>query len=151
MFRGAMQASVDATGRMALPMRFRQQLAAVADGNVVVTVDTEETCLLIYPEFEWNIVQEKLETLPSFNQYAKRVKRLLLGHATDIELDGNGRILLTSVLRKFAKLDKKVTLLGQGNKIELWSASLWDERCNEYTDQDVKDEDLPIEMQEMSL
>ena len=146
-----MQASIDAKGRMALPMRFRQQLANFADGNVVVTVDTQEPCLLIYPEFEWNLVQEKVENLPSFDKYAIRTKRMLIGHATDTELDSNGRILLSPVLRKFAKLDKKVTLLGQGKKIELWSESIWDTRCNEYINQDVSAAELPEAMRDLSL
>ena len=62
---------------------------------MVATIDTEERCLLIYPQPAWDDIQRKVEALPSFNPAARRVQRLLIGHATDIPMDRNGRLLVT--------------------------------------------------------
>ena len=122
MFRGAATINIDVKGRMAMPVRFRDLFIGEVDPSInpqlVVTIDTEEPCLLIYPLLEWDLIQKKLEQLPSFNPTARRIQRLLIGHATDLELDANGRILLPALLREYAQLDKKVILLGQGKKIE---------------------------------
>ena len=85
MFRGAAAINIDAKGRMAMPVRFRELFAAASEGKLVITIDTEESCLMIYPLPEWDIIQAKLEQLPSFNPAARRIQRLLIGHATDVE------------------------------------------------------------------
>ena len=96
MFRGAATINIDVKGRMAMPVRFRDLFIGEADPSInpqlVVTIDTEEPCLLIYPLIEWDLIQKKLEQLPSFNPTARRIQRLLIGHATDLELYANGRI-----------------------------------------------------------
>jgi division/cell wall cluster transcriptional repressor MraZ len=94
MFRGINTATLDAKGRLALPTRFRETLAIAADGKIVVTIDVREQCLLLYPLPEWDVVQRKLEGLSNIAANARRLQRLLIGHATDIELDSQGRILL---------------------------------------------------------
>ncbi|MGB0446326.1 MAG: division/cell wall cluster transcriptional repressor MraZ [Pseudomonadales bacterium] len=151
MFRGAVTINIDAKGRMAMPMRFRDMCTLVSAGKLVITIDTEEACLMIYPLPEWELIQAKLEQLPSFNPEARRIQRLLIGHATDVELDGNGRILLPAVLRDYAQLDKKAILLGQGKKIELWSESLWNGRRDEYLQIASKASELPDALHELSL
>lgn len=151
MFRGAVTINIDAKGRMAMPMRFRDMCTLVSAGKLVITIDTEEACLMIYPLPEWELIQAKLEQLPSFNPEARRIQRLLIGHATDVELDGNGRILLPSVLRDYAQLEKKAILLGQGKKIELWSESLWNDRRDEYLQIASKASELPDALHELSL
>lgn len=151
MFRGAVTINIDAKGRMAMPMRFRDMCALVSAGKLVITIDTEEACLMIYPLPEWELIQAKLEQLPSFNPEARRIQRLLIGHATDVELDGNGRILLPAVLRDYAQLEKKAILLGQGKKIELWSESLWNDRRDEYLQIASKASELPDALHELSL
>lgn len=151
MFRGAAAINIDAKGRMAMPVRFRELFAAASEGKLVITIDTEESCLMIYPLPEWDIIQAKLEQLPSFNPAARRIQRLLIGHATDVELDGNGRILLPSVLREYAQLEKKAILLGQGKKIELWSESLWNARRDDYLQEANDTSELPDAMHELSL
>lgn len=151
MFRGAVTINIDAKGRMAMPMRFRDMCTLVSAGKLVITIDTEEACLMIYPLPEWELIQAKLEKLPSFNPEARRIQRLLIGHATDVELDGNGRILLPAVLRDYAQLDKKAILLGQGKKIELWSESLWNGRRDEYLQIASKASELPDALHELSL
>ncbi|HCI01765.1 MAG: cell division/cell wall cluster transcriptional repressor MraZ [Oceanospirillaceae bacterium] len=151
MFRGAVTINIDAKGRMAMPMRFRDMCTLVSAGKLVITIDTEEACLMIYPLPEWELIQAKLEQLPSFNPEARRIQRLLIGHATDVELDGNGRILLPAVLRDYAQLEKKAILLGQGKKIELWSESLWNDRRDEYLQIASKTSELPDALHELSL
>jgi MraZ protein len=140
---------------MAMPVRFRDLFIGEVDPSInpqlVVTIDTEEPCLLIYPLLEWDLIQKKLEQLPSFNPTARRIQRLLIGHATDLELDANGRILLPALLREYAQLDKKVILLGQGKKIELWSEPLWNARRETYLQANSNTEELPELLHQLSL
>ncbi len=155
MFRGAATINIDAKGRMAMPVRFRDLFVDKADPSanpqLVVTIDTEEPCLLIYPLAEWDLIQQKLEQLPSFNPAARRIQRLLIGHATDIELDSNGRVLLPALLREYAQIDKKSILLGQGKKIELWSESLWNSRRDTYLQANSDNQELPELLHQLSL
>ena len=125
MFRGIGNATLDSKGRMALPARNREVVQLAADGKVVVTIDMREPCLLMYPLPEWEVVQRKLEGLSNVNPQARLLQRLLIGHATDLELDANGRVLLPAMLRNHAALEKKLVLVGQGNKIEIWSEAKW--------------------------
>jgi len=121
---------MDAKGRMALPARYRDAVAVASGGRVVVTIDMRESCLLLYPLAEWEAVQAKLEGLSNINPQARLLQRLLIGHATDLELDAAGRLLLPSMLRDFGGLKKKLVLVGQGNKIELWAADHWQQRLD---------------------
>ena len=121
---------MDAKGRMALPARYRDAVAVASDGRIVVTIDMRESCLLLYPLAEWELVQSKLESLSNINPQTRLLQRLLIGHATDLELDTAGRLLLPSMLRDFGGLKKKLVLVGQGNKIEIWSADHWQQRLD---------------------
>ncbi len=150
MFRGVSNINLDVKGRLAIPTRYRELLANHCNGEMVVTIDTEEKCLLIYPRPEWEDIQRKVEALPSFNLAARRVQRLLIGHATDITMDGSARILLTPPLREYAQLEKKAVLLGQGNKLELWSEDIWVSRRDAWLE-DQSGLDIPEELQTLSL
>lgn len=130
MFRGISSVTMDAKGRMALPARYRDAVAVASGGRVVVTIDMRESCLLLYLLAEWEAVQAKLEGLSNINPQARLLQRLLIGHATDLELDAAGRLLLPSMLRDFGGLKKKLVLVGQGNKIELWAADHWQQRLD---------------------
>lgn len=132
MFRGINSATLDAKGRMALPARVREAVAAMSEGQLVVTIDTKERCLLLYPLPLWEEVQQKLENLPNVNPRSRTLQRLLIGHATDLEPDGTGRVLLPQQLRDYAELDKKLVLVGQGNKVEIWSEARWESRMEEW-------------------
>jgi MraZ protein len=131
-FRGINNATLDAKGRMALPSRNREAIGIASEGKVVVTIDMRESCLLLYPLPEWEVVQRKLEGLSNINPQARLLQRLLIGHATDLELDGSGRILLPAMLRDYAALTKKLVLVGQGNKVEIWSEEQWRERMQHW-------------------
>jgi len=128
MFRGINAINLDSKGRMALPTRYRPRLEEDPRNQLVVTIDTEERCLLLYPYADWEVIERKIESLSSFNQDTRRIQRLLIGHATEVELDSQGRILLPPLLREYADLDKKVILVGQGKKFEIWSQLAWDAR-----------------------
>ncbi len=151
MFRGVNQINLDAKGRMAIPARYRETIAACCKGQMVATIDTEERCLLLYPLEEWEVIQEKIESLPSFNPAARRIQRLLIGHATDIEMDANGRLLLSAPLREYAELDKKVVLLGQGQKFEIWSEARWLATRETYLQEVENGLEMPEELQNLSL
>lgn len=137
MFRGINNATLDNKARMALPTRSRETVQLVCDGKIVVTIDMREPCLLLYPLTEWEIVQRKLEELSNINPQARLLQRLLIGHATDLELDANGRILLPAMLRDYAELQKKLVLVGQGNKIEIWSDDKWRDRMAHWLAEDA--------------
>lgn len=124
MFRGVTKLSLDAKGRLAVPTRYRERLAERCQNQLVVTVDADH-CLLIYPLPEWEEVERKLARLPSLDPRSRQLQRLLLGHATEVELDAAGRLLLPPPLREFAALDREVMLIGQANKFELWDAERW--------------------------
>ncbi|MBA2655573.1 MAG: division/cell wall cluster transcriptional repressor MraZ [Tatlockia sp.] len=148
MFRGINALTIDGKGRLTVPTRYRDSLSS----SLVVTIDTEETCLLVYPTRQWQIIEDKLQTLPSFNAAARRIQRLLIGHATDVELDSNGRILLPTVLREYANLDKRVVMIGQGNKFELWDENLWQAQREVWLKEEASEEGgLPNEMKTFSL
>ena len=132
MFRGINSATLDGKGRLALPGRFREALTLSSDGKIVVTIDMREKCLLLYALPEWEVVQCKLEALPNIGETPRRLQRLLIGHATDIDMDAQGRILLPAMLRDFGELEKKLVLVGQGNKLEIWSAKQWEERMSNW-------------------
>lgn len=151
MFRGIHAIHLDTKGRMAIPSRFRVQVEAAADPRLVITIDTESPCLLLYPFMEWETIEQKLQALPSFNQTTRRIQRLLIGHATELDLDSQGRILLPPLLREHAKLTKRVTLLGQGRKFELWDETLWQTHRGQWLSENLVSGGLPAELEAISL
>jgi MraZ protein len=150
MFRGVNALQLDSKGRLAVPMRYREALMRQCGGQMVMTVDRDQ-CLLLYPLPDWEEIERKLVKLPSFNKQARRLQRLLMGHATECELDGNGRILVPPPLREFAGLNKAVVLIGQGNKFELWSEEAWNVRRAEWLAQGPDDGQLPADLESLSL
>lgn len=126
MFRGITSLNLDAKGRLAVPARYRDALLQQCDGQLVITINHEQRCLWVYPLDVWEGVERQLVDLPSLHEYPQRLKRLLIGYATECEVDGNGRVLVPPPLREYAKLNKHVKLVGQGNKFEIWDTELWD-------------------------
>ena len=140
-FRGANQVTLDAKGRMVMPTRYRDRLIERSNGRLVVTIDRDQ-CLLLYPLPDWEEIERKLMRLPTLNPQSRRMQRLMVGHATDLELDGHGRVLLSAELRSFAGLTRAAVLIGQGNRFELWDEARWNERRDAW----LKDEELPAEL-----
>lgn len=150
MFRGVNAITIDAKGRVAVPARYRHLLQETQAGRIVVTIDTEDPCLLLYPVSEWQLIEAKVEALPSFNEATRRIKRLLIGHATELELDGQGRVLLPKHLRDYAQLDKRIAMVGQGKKFEIWCESKWQSQCQGWLDAGAfKNDDMPAELKDL--
>jgi len=150
-FRGINNISVDAKGRMAMPARYRERLLEGCGGRLVVTVD-QDHCLLVYPLPEWEVIESKLIALPSLNKQARLLQRLLIGHATELDMDAQGRILLPVMLREFAGLKKKAVIIGQGKKLEIWDEDTWAESQEEWVAAVQADEgELPAALEELSL
>ncbi|MEX2479722.1 MAG: division/cell wall cluster transcriptional repressor MraZ [Gammaproteobacteria bacterium] len=125
MFRGLTTVNLDAKGRLAVPARFRERLAALDSSDLVLTLNPWDKCLWLYPVMEWELIEEKLSGLSDFNRETRRTKQIMRGHAADVSCDAQGRILLPPELRDIASLEKQVALLGQGNKLEIWDAARW--------------------------
>ncbi len=151
MYRGVSTINLDTKGRMAIPTKYREAIVRQSDGQMVVTVD-RDSCLLLYPLPEWEDIERKLVRLPSFNKQARSLQRLLIGHATECELDSAGRILVPPMLREFAGMEKTVVLIGQGNKFEIWAEDKWNTGCGEWLAAEGEDgEPLPDELGSLSL
>ena len=152
MFRGINVVNVDNKGRMAMPARFRQSLMEETNGQLILTIDTEQRCLLLYPLATWEEIEKKIAALPSFHAATRRIQRLLIGHATEVTLDAHGRILLPALLRDYAAIDKEVIVLGQGNKFEVWSKNGWESsRDNWLATGNTNNELMPEELKSISL
>jgi MraZ protein len=130
MFRGSFALTLDDKGRLALPTRYRDSLLSDEQGQLICTIDHLAPCLVLYPISEWELIEEKLRQLSDFHPQEKRLKRLILGHATDCDMDKIGRILVPATLRNHANLSKNVRLVGQLNKFELWDEDVWHQRVN---------------------
>ena len=150
MFRGANKLTLDVKGRLVMPTRYRERLLESCGGKLVVTVD-KDRCLLIYPLPDWEEIERKLMKLPTLNPQARRLQRLMVGHATDLELDGHGRVLLTASLREYASLARDAMLIGQGARFELWDEARWNERRDEWLASEETTTDLPAELESLSL
>jgi len=147
-FLGSHAINMDAKGRIAIPAKVREKLVQLCGGRIVLTANADEDrCLLLYPEPEWELLLPKIKALPNMNKAVQRLHRLILGHAAEMELDSNGRILVPPTLRNHAGLEKKLMLVGLGNKLELWS----EERWFACVDESPGDDEMPPEMKALSL
>jgi MraZ protein len=125
MFRGENKVTLDAKGRLAMPTRYRDGIVEDAAGRLIATIDHSDRCLLIYMFPDWEEIERKLSKLPALNPVARSLQRLMIGHATDLELDSAGRLLIPPNLREYAGLNRDVVLSGQGTRFELWDEALW--------------------------
>jgi MraZ protein len=147
-FQGAAALNMDAKGRIAVPTRHREPLTRDADGKLVLTAHPEG-CLLLYPGPAWEPVRTKVMGFPSFNTLASKWKRLLVGFAEDVELDGAGRVLVSPELRNFAHLDKRVMMVGQGTHFEIWAVEAWERQLADLTAE--PGQSLPPGMEDFAL
>lgn len=150
-FRGVQHINMDAKGRLAIPARQREPLMDQCGGEIVVTIDTQSPCLIIYPMPAWERIEQDLQSLPSLNASVKQFQRLVLGYATDMQLDSNGRMLLPASLRDYAKLEKKLVLVGQGNKLEIWCEDHWFAERDKALESVGADEPLPDVLMNLPL
>ena len=140
MFRGISSINLDAKGRIAIPTRYREELQDCCERQMVVTIAVndkcvgESGCLWLYPLPEWEKLEQTISKLPTLNKMAGQLRRFLIGHASECEMDTQGRLLLPEKLREFARMDKHIYLVGQLNKFEIWSDTAWQEKEQEWLD-----------------
>lgn len=151
MFRGATQLNLDAKGRIAIPTRYRDVLIGESQGQMVCTIDLHQPCLLLYTLPEWEVIERKLSRLSTMNPAERRVQRLLLGHASECQMDSAGRLLLASTLRQHAGLQKEIMLVGQFNKFELWDEQAWYQQIREDIESETAHSELSERLQDLSL
>ncbi|MBP3339140.1 MAG: division/cell wall cluster transcriptional repressor MraZ [Lachnospiraceae bacterium] len=125
MFMSEYNHSIDAKGRMIVPAKFREAL-----GNDFIVTQGLDGCLFVFPNSEWQVFEEKLRSLPVSNKDARKFSRFFLAGAAQVELDGQGRILLPAVLRQFAGLEKDAVVVGVGSRVEIWDKSRWEENTS---------------------
>jgi MraZ protein len=131
MFRGTSEITLDSKNRITIPTRYREELLADCQGKMVCTVDIMNPCLLLYPLPEWEEIELKLCQLSSMKPQERALQQVLLGNATDCEMDKNGRLLLSAPLRKYAGLAKNLMLVGQLKKFEIWDESAWQQQMQQ--------------------
>lgn len=130
MFMGEYNHTVDPKGRLIVPSKFREQL-----GNEFVVTKGLDGCLFVYPNEEWQNIEEKFRNISMTSKDARKFSRFFFAGAASCELDKQGRILLPSVLREYADLEKEVVLVGVLSRVEIWSKERWLD-TNNYDDMD---------------
>lgn len=129
MFFGETAITLDAKGRIAMPTRYREDLMSACQGKLVLTYSAFDSgCLWLYPESEWSRVREQVMALSTFNPSHRSLQRRLVGSATQLDVDGNGRLQLPQTLRQVANLEKRVVLMGMGQRFEIWNENILSQR-----------------------
>lgn len=155
MFRGVTEINLDAKGRFAIPTRYREELQNCCERQLIVTIAVNEKCagepgcLWLYPLPEWEKLEHKVLKLSTLKKSTAKLRRFLIGNATETEMDGQGRLLLSEKLRKFAGMEKKLVLVGQLNKFEIWNAEAWNAKESEWMSSD--DDDGLDELENLSF
>ena len=150
MFRGAAKVTLDVKGRMVLPARVREALAKAGDHQLVATVDRDQ-CVLVYPLGHWQKLQDELLNLPNLHAETRWLQRLMVGYATDLEIDAHGRVLIPGELREFTGLQRDALLLGQGNHLELWDESAWKQASLASMKPELRSSVTPAGLNEVKL
>ena len=133
MFRGANSINLDSKSRIAIPAKYRNSIVESADSHMIITCDPYDNCLLIFPLAHWESTEADLQSLSNSKPLHRRLKRIMLAHATEVDMDSSGRLLIPAVLRERANLDKEVMLVGQGKTFQLWNEADW----NRLTEEDI--------------
>ena len=151
MFRGINPINLDAKGRVALPAKYRDRVTDRCDGHMVLTVHPFDRCLLLYPLTDWEVIEAQVNALPnSTSRQARRLQHLMVGYATELDLDAANRLLLPAMHRDHAELDKRLILVGQGQKFEVWNEARWTLMTEAYLNEPV-DADASVELTNLSL
>ncbi len=150
MFQGIKTIKIDLKGRMALPTKNREQLTEICGGHTILTVDPSG-CLSMYPIAVWEKIAHKLGQIPSLNTRGSRLKRLLIGHAEEIEWDSQGRILIPAKLREFAAIQKTAVMVGQLQKFEIWDEATWNDNCHKWKQEELEETgiEMPAEFEDL--
>ena len=137
MFFGETALNLDAKGRLAVPKRYREDLREQCGNRMVLTYSAFDSGVLwLYLEQEWQRVRDEVMALPSLNSSHRSLQRRLVGSATAVEPDGNGRILLPPSLRDVTGLEKRVVMLGMGSRFEIWNENTLNQKRDEEANLD---------------
>ena len=120
MLLGEYKHNLDLKGRIAMPAKFREQLK----GGAIITRGLDH-CLFVFGKNEWEILAQKLISLPLAQANSRAFVRLMLAGATDVDLDAQGRVLIPDYLREYARLKKEATITGLYNRMEIWDKEEW--------------------------
>ncbi len=148
MFQGETAITIDDKGRLAIPTAYRELVARDCGNRLVITYNPfEPGCLYLYPQQVWERVRDQVNALPSAKRVHRNLQLKLVGAATPVEPDGNGRIGVPASHRAAVGIEKKAVLLGMGDKFELWS----EQAHHAQIRQTISDEDLSEDMLELKL
>jgi MraZ protein len=123
MFRGRFEHSIDSKGRVSVPSKFREVLSTNYDERLIIT--NFDGCLWAYPSQEWQVIEERVSSLPQFKPEVKALQRVFISAATECPIDKQGRILIPPTLRDYAGISKDLVFVGMTKRIELWSIERW--------------------------
>jgi len=126
MFLGEYRHSLDAKGRLSIPVKFRGEL-----GSSAVVTKGLEGCLFLYPRMAWEVMAEKIASLPLSSVNARSFGRLMLSGAMEVEIDKQGRALLPGYLREYAGIEGEAVMAGLYNRIEIWDRKSWEQTTKE--------------------
>jgi mraZ protein len=147
-FQGETAITVDEKGRLAVPTAYRELVARECGNRLVIAYNPFELgCLYLYPEKEWQRVRDRVNALPNTQRAHRALQLKLVGAATPVELDGNGRISIPASHRSAVGIERKAVLLGMGDKFELWS----EQAHHAQISQTLSDDDLSAHMLDLKL
>lgn len=129
MFKGEYNHGIDDKGRVILPAKLRENL-----GERVVISRGLDPCLYVYTVEGWDTFASKLDALPLLDPRSRKIHQFFMSGAVDCDLDKQGRIVVPPNLRGILGEEKELTLVEEGNRIEIWSASAWSEHISEVSE-----------------
>lgn len=130
MLTGQQTTALDAKGRLAIPARFRTLLEQSCAGKLVITVNHDRESLLLYPQQEYEQRAQIINKLSDFDPLERRLKLLFIGHAFELEMDSNARVVVPPRLREIVGISRDVVLVGQHHKLELWDETAWTKKMD---------------------
>lgn len=142
MFIGEYNHGIDGKNRMIIPSRLREEL-----GNKFILTKGLDGCLYAYPLTEWQILENKLKSLPLTNKDARAFVRFFFSGATEVELDKQGRGLIPQNLIEYADIEKEIVSIGVLSRVEIWSKNKW----NQYNDENIDYDSLADKMSELGI
>ncbi len=142
MFNGRNTLNLDAKGRLTVPTRYRESLSDSCGGRVVITQHPYDGCLVMYPSPAWNDIARQVAAQSDASPQVRKLKRRFLGQAVEMDMDGNGRLLLPPELRAVVGLEKRAMLVGLMHRFEIWAEETWIELEQQELDQDAMPESV---------
>ena len=143
MLIGEYEHSLDTKGRLIMPAKLRQDI-----GEKFIITKGLDGCLFVFSQNEWLNFETKLKSLPLSDKNARNFVRFFLSGATECEIDKQGRFLIAGKLREVAKLDKDVTIIGAGTRIEIWDKAKWEEHNSE---ENLSIEEIEQNMEDLGI